>query len=82
MHIFGEARGVVEALHAHDCKPALSWCAANKAKLKKIRSSLEFQLRVQVRVELPRAGTESHVWTPGCPAASFWMMLGSTDVRS
>ena len=51
MHIFAEARGVVEALHAHDCGPALAWCTANKAKLKKIRSSLEFQLRVQVRTE-------------------------------
>ncbi len=49
MHIFTEARGVVEALHARDCGPALAWCDANKPKLKKIRSSLEFQLRVQVR---------------------------------
>ena len=49
MHIFAEARGVVEALHARDCGPALAWCDANKPKLKKIRSSLEFQLRVQVR---------------------------------
>ena len=49
VHIFAEARDVVEALHAHDCGPALAWCGANKPKLKKIRSSLEFQLRVQVR---------------------------------
>jgi len=49
VHTFAEARGVVEALHARDCGPALAWCDANKPKLKKIRSSLEFQLRVQVR---------------------------------
>lgn len=47
--IFEGARGVVEALAAHDCGPALAWCSANGPRLRKIRSSLEFQLRVQVR---------------------------------
>ena len=46
--IFEGSRGVVEALVAHDCQPALAWCAVNELRLKKIRSSLEFQLRVQV----------------------------------
>lgn len=47
--IFEGARGVVEALGRHDCGPALAWCAANEPRLRKLRSSLEFQLRVQVR---------------------------------
>ena len=67
MHIFGEARGVVEALHAHDCAPALAWCAANKAKLKKIRSSLEFQLRVQVQ---PESVCQNESLVPGTRVSS------------
>lgn len=47
--IFEEARGVLEALAGQDCGPALAWCGVHGTRLRKTRSCLEFQLRVQVR---------------------------------
>lgn len=53
-HIFLGAQKVVAALANHDCSEALAWCGANRAKLKKIKSKLEFKLRVQQFIELVR----------------------------
>jgi hypothetical protein len=47
-HIFMEAQPIVSSLFMRDCGPALAWCQANKAKLKKGKSKLEFKLRTQV----------------------------------
>ncbi|KXZ46821.1 hypothetical protein GPECTOR_40g555 [Gonium pectorale] len=56
-HIFEGARRVVGALmDAHDCGPALAWCAENRARLSKAKSPLEFKLRVQQFLELVRSG--------------------------
>jgi len=46
-HIFVEAQRVVDALKQRDCATALTWCSQHAAKLKKIRSRLEFKLRLQ-----------------------------------
>lgn len=46
-HIFVEAQRVVDALKQRDCATALAWCSQHAAKLKKIRSRLEFKLRLQ-----------------------------------
>uniref|UniRef100_A0A7S0WRW8 Macrophage erythroblast attacher n=1 Tax=Chlamydomonas leiostraca TaxID=1034604 RepID=A0A7S0WRW8_9CHLO len=54
-HIFEQTQQVVEALRGHDCSRALAWCADNRAKLRKIKSRLEFKLRVQEFLELVRA---------------------------
>lgn len=48
-HIHASARGVLEALSRHDCGPALAWCEANRPRLRKQKSKLEFKLRVQAR---------------------------------
>ena len=56
---FKQARGVTEALRDRKCGPALAWCAANAAKLRKLNSSLEFDLLVQEFVELARGGDVS-----------------------
>ena len=53
-HIHASARGVLEALARHDCGPALAWCEANRPRLRKQKSKLEFKLRVQARP--PRTG--------------------------
>uniref|UniRef100_A0A7S1EGV6 CTLH domain-containing protein n=2 Tax=Hemiselmis andersenii TaxID=464988 RepID=A0A7S1EGV6_HEMAN len=50
--MFDETNRVAEALLRGDCAPALKWCSENKAKSKKVKSSLEVQLRVQEFVEL------------------------------
>ncbi|KDN49232.1 hypothetical protein K437DRAFT_267483 [Tilletiaria anomala UBC 951] len=39
------------------CAAALAWCAENKAALKKIKSTLEFELRLQEFIELARLST-------------------------
>ena len=51
VHIFEGARGVLEALRAHDCAPALAWCEEHRPRLRKLKSKLEFKLRVQVRAQ-------------------------------
>eukprot|EP00967_Tisochrysis_lutea_P036742 scaffold44302_cov24-Tisochrysis_lutea.AAC.1 len=52
-HIFKDAKKasacmlVIDALRRHDCSEALAWCAEQRPRLKKAKSKLEFQLRVQ-----------------------------------
>ncbi|KAF9597095.1 hypothetical protein IFM89_015759, partial [Coptis chinensis] len=52
IEVFHEAKKVIDALHNKDVAPALAWCADNKSRLKKSKSKLEFQLRLQEFVEL------------------------------
>lgn len=54
MHIFSGARQVVDALQQHDGSQALAWCAEHRSRLKKIKSNLEFRLRLQEFIELVR----------------------------
>ena len=53
--IFRDAYKVIEGLKNHDCSEALTWCADNRGKLKKIKSKLEFKLHLQVFIEHVRA---------------------------
>ncbi|KAE9618543.1 putative CRA domain, protein Fyv10/Macrophage erythroblast attacher [Lupinus albus] len=53
--VFQEAKKVMDALQNKDVSPALAWCAENKSRLKKSKSKLEFQLRLQEFIELVRA---------------------------
>ncbi|KAJ8765932.1 hypothetical protein K2173_020448 [Erythroxylum novogranatense] len=53
--VFQEAKKVIDALHNRDVGAALAWCADNKSRLRKTKSKLEFQLRLQDFVELVRA---------------------------
>jgi hypothetical protein len=48
VHIFSQAAAILEGLARQDCSAALAWCAAHRARLRKIRSKLEFMLRIQV----------------------------------
>lgn len=52
LHIFAQAQRVIQSLKQHDCSAALAWCGANRARLKKAKSSLEFKLRLQEFLEL------------------------------
>lgn len=54
LHIFEATARIVESLRQHDCAPALAWCEENRAKLRKSKSRLEFDLRVQEFIELVR----------------------------
>eukprot|EP01023_Acetabularia_acetabulum_P033810 TRINITY_DN3166_c0_g1_i1.p1 TRINITY_DN3166_c0_g1~~TRINITY_DN3166_c0_g1_i1.p1 ORF type:complete len:413 (-),score=45.12 TRINITY_DN3166_c0_g1_i1:482-1720(-) len=55
-HIFQGAQRIIQALNNHDCSKALEWCVQNRPKLKKIKSVLEFNLHLQVYLELVRSG--------------------------
>ena len=55
IEIFTTARNVESALRNKNSAPCLSWCAENKSKLKKVKSTLEFNLHKQGFVELIRA---------------------------
>eukprot|EP00963_Diacronema_lutheri_P002798 scaffold216_cov375-Pavlova_lutheri.AAC.2 len=54
--IFLETQRIASTLKQGDCRSALAWCAQNAGRLKKLRSSLEFNLRVQEFVEYVRSG--------------------------
>lgn len=56
LHLFEGVYPVLEALRKRDCGPALDWCAQNQQRLRKLKSKLEFTLRVQGFVELVRVG--------------------------
>ena len=47
---------VEDALRQRSCTECLQWCADNRAKLRKTKSTLEFQLRLQEYIELIRGG--------------------------
>ncbi|CAG9467184.1 unnamed protein product [Pedinophyceae sp. YPF-701] len=53
-HVFRGAQEVARSLQQHSCGPALAWCRENRSRLKKIKSTLEFLLRVQEYIELVR----------------------------
>lgn len=55
-HIFASVVHVDESLRAHRCTEALQWCAENRRRLSKLKSTLEFDLRVQEFIELRREG--------------------------
>ena len=52
--IFLVCQRVEDALRAHDTAPCLSWCHDNRSKLRRLKSTLEFQVRLQEFIELVR----------------------------
>ncbi|KAF8348744.1 macrophage erythroblast attacher isoform 1 [Amanita rubescens] len=53
--LFTDIRRIEDALSRHSCTEALAWCNENKASLRKMKSTLEFELRLQEYIELARA---------------------------
>ncbi len=52
--LFMQAKKIKDSLLEKSCTLALQWCNENKSNLKKIKSSLEFNLRLQEYIELVR----------------------------
>jgi macrophage erythroblast attacher len=52
LDLFVQAKSITTCLLNHSCQEALAWCGENKSSLKKLKSSLEFQLRLQEYIEL------------------------------
>ncbi|KAJ1551384.1 GID complex subunit containing RING finger motif, partial [Cladochytrium tenue] len=55
IELFSQARRVEEGLRNHSCAECLLWCKENSSSLKKNKSTLEFNLRMQEYIELIRA---------------------------
>ncbi|KAF8068893.1 CTLH/CRA C-terminal to lish motif domain-containing protein [Lyophyllum atratum] len=53
--LFKDIRRIEDALSGNSCTEALAWCNENKVALRKIKSTLEFELRLQEYIELSRA---------------------------
>ncbi|KAI0760120.1 CTLH/CRA C-terminal to lish motif domain-containing protein [Fomes fomentarius] len=53
--LFSDIRRIEEALNRKSCTEALAWCSENKAALRKLKNTLEFDLRLQEYIELARA---------------------------
>ncbi|KAG5220509.1 GID complex containing RING finger motif [Salix suchowensis] len=53
--LFMDIRRIEDALSHQSCTEALAWCSENKTALRKIKSTLEFELRLQEYIELARA---------------------------
>ncbi|KAL7752881.1 GID complex subunit containing RING finger motif [Sorochytrium milnesiophthora] len=51
---FAASRKTERSLERYSCTECLAWCADNKSNLKRIKSSLEFNLRMQEFIELAR----------------------------
>ncbi|KAI8976668.1 CTLH/CRA C-terminal to lish motif domain-containing protein [Trametes punicea] len=54
--LFSDIRRIEDALKRKSCTEALAWCSENKAALRKLKNTLEFDLRLQEYIELARAG--------------------------
>lgn len=54
--LFTDIHRIETALEGHSCTEALAWCSENKSALRKAKSTLEFDLRLQEYIELCRAG--------------------------
>ncbi|KAK7039554.1 CTLH/CRA C-terminal to lish motif domain-containing protein [Favolaschia claudopus] len=54
--LFSDIKRIESALGRHSCTEALAWCSENKTALRKMKSTLEFDLRLQEYIELARAG--------------------------
>jgi len=54
--VFMAAKEVEESLAAGDISKCLAWCHDNKSKLRKMKSTLEFNVRVQEFIEFIKSG--------------------------
>eukprot|EP00842_Homolaphlyctis_polyrhiza_P005400 jgi/Hompol1/5861/HPOL_001115-RA len=55
IELFTQSRKIEDSLAQKSCTECLQWCNENKSNLKKIKSTLEFNLRLQEYIELVRS---------------------------
>ncbi|KAJ3932382.1 MAG: CTLH/CRA C-terminal to lish motif domain-containing protein [Lentinula lateritia] len=58
LDLFSDIRRIESALSEHSCTEALAWCSENKASLRKVKNTLEFDLRLQEYIELCRSNKQ------------------------
>ena len=54
MNVFQVCQRVEEGLRSHDTGPCLAWCHDNRSKLRRLKSTLEYRVRLQDFIELIR----------------------------
>ncbi|KAH9941578.1 CTLH/CRA C-terminal to lish motif domain-containing protein [Epithele typhae] len=54
--LFSDIRRIEDGLTRRSCTEALTWCSENKQALRKLKNTLEFDLRLQEYIELARVG--------------------------
>lgn len=69
------------SLRSHSCVDALQWCAENKSSLKKSKSNLEFNLRMQEYIEMVRIGNLSQAITHVKKYLSPWQDTRMKDIQ-
>ena len=57
IELFTQAKKILDSLRACSATAALAWASENRARLKKAKSRLEFDLRLQEFVEMARKGS-------------------------
>ena len=57
LDIFRSAQAIVDSLKQRKCGVALEWCAKHRSKLKRIKSKLEFKLRIREFICLVQEGS-------------------------
>ncbi|KAI9284377.1 CTLH/CRA C-terminal to lish motif domain-containing protein [Umbelopsis sp. AD052] len=59
VELFAQSARIEEALKQHSCSECIQWCSDNRNSLKKLKSTLEFNLRLQEYIELVRLGKKT-----------------------
>ncbi|KAJ1569429.1 GID complex subunit containing RING finger motif [Nowakowskiella sp. JEL0078] len=54
IELFAQARKIEDGLRRKSCAECLAWCGDNRSSLRKMKSTLEFNLRLQEYIELVR----------------------------
>ena len=72
LDIFRSAQAIVDSLKGRKCGVALEWCAKHRSKLRKIKSKLEFKLRIREFVCLVQKGKVADAVTYSKKHLSQW----------
>jgi len=59
IELFDVPRRIEMAFRQKDCSAALQWCEQNRPRLKRLKSTLEFKIRMQEYIEVVRAGSQA-----------------------
>jgi len=81
LDMFAATRRVEDSLKGRSCAEALAWCSENRSKLRKLKSSLEFNLRLQEYIELVRFGKFNNAITYARKYLTMWMDSNAKDVQ-
>ena len=74
--VWAGVEAALDGLRARDAAPALAWCAEHAPRLAKLKSPLEFRLRLQQFVEKVRAGDGAGALAHARAHLAPWAVVG------